>query len=220
MGTSNFGGFMIGSAVFGLLADYYGRRIIFIVSIIFMSLTGIGQALSTSYLMLIIFTFLNAAGTAGVYFSAFVLIIEMIDKNKREMSSVLLNYFFAFGGVLVGVIAYFDPNWRNLTLWIAAPPIVFAINYWLIPESLCWLMSNESFTNAYKVAKKAAKDNRKQLSMITIARFEGTNTSSRSSSEDSMNQIPEPEKHSKVDYTALLKSKIMVIRILTLCFVW
>ncbi|XP_070504611.1 solute carrier family 22 member 4-like [Chironomus tepperi] len=57
IGTSNFAGVMVGSAVFGFIADMYGRQSTFIFSIVFMSLTGIGQAFSTSYTMLMIFTF-------------------------------------------------------------------------------------------------------------------------------------------------------------------
>lgn len=38
-----------------------------------MSITGIGQALSTSYLWFAIFAFLNAVGTSGVYPLAFIL---------------------------------------------------------------------------------------------------------------------------------------------------
>lgn len=206
---------MIGSALFGFLADYYGRRKIFIISIMFMSLCGIGQAASSSYLMFLLFTFLNAAGTAGIYFSAFILVIEMIGKNKREMSAVLLNYFFSFGGALIGMTAYFDRNWRNLICWMAVPPIVFVFFYRLIPESMCWLMSNKLHSNAYKIVKKAAKDNKKELSLNLTAHFEGIFTEKLSLNAMEKNINPEDS-----SYSSIMKYKTLMVRILILCFLW
>ncbi|XP_070504608.1 organic cation/carnitine transporter 2-like [Chironomus tepperi] len=216
-GTANFAGVMIGSAIFGFLADYYGRRKIFIISIMFMSLSGIGQAVSSSYLMFLIFTFLNAAGTAGIYFSAFILVIEIIDKNKREMSAVLLNYFYSFGGVLIGLTAYFDRNWRNLICWLSFPPILFIFFYRLIPESVCWLISNKLHSNAYKIVKKAAKANNKELSISLTSQFEGNFIIERKIPIDESEKIEKPE---NATYAAMFRSKILMVRILILCILW
>ena len=73
VGTLHFTGIVIGSGVFGVLADRYGRKIIFVFCILFMSLTGIGQALSTDYVTFSIFALLNAVGTSGVYPLAFII---------------------------------------------------------------------------------------------------------------------------------------------------
>lgn len=73
IGTLHFAGIVVGSGVFGFLADKYGRRLIFIFCILFMSVTGIGQALSNNYLTFAIFAFLNAFGTSGVYPLAFII---------------------------------------------------------------------------------------------------------------------------------------------------
>lgn len=47
-----------------------------------MSLTGIGQALSTNYEMFVTFAFLNAIGIAGIFPLAFVLGLEMVGKKS------------------------------------------------------------------------------------------------------------------------------------------
>lgn len=41
--------------------------------IVFMSLTGTSKAVSTSYQMFILFTFLNAVGTSAVFPLAFII---------------------------------------------------------------------------------------------------------------------------------------------------
>lgn len=73
VGTFHFLGIMTGSAFFGFLADKYGRKNIFIISIFAMSCTGIAQALCNSYIPFLILNFLNAVGTSGVYPMAFIL---------------------------------------------------------------------------------------------------------------------------------------------------
>lgn len=215
VGSANFAGVMIGSILFGFLADYYGRRKIFIISVAFMSLNGIGQAVSSSYLMYLVFTFLNAAGTTGIYFSAFILVIEMIDKNKRELSAVLLNYFYSVGGGLIGIIAYHERHWRNLIYWLSIPPILFIFFYRVLPESMRWLISNKLHATAYKVAQKAAKDNKKALSINLIGLFEGT------FSEKAPLKVAEKNAESEVaTYGALFKSNNLMVRILILCILW
>lgn len=96
IGTLHFAGIVVGSGVFGVLADRYvhcishlfalslgdalcfhvfriGRKKVFLFCILFMSLTGIGQALSNSYVMFSVFAFLNAFGTSGVFPLAFII---------------------------------------------------------------------------------------------------------------------------------------------------
>lgn len=65
----------------------------FLFSILFMSLTGIGQALSNSYLMFLVFAFLNAFGSSGVYPLAFIIgrYIEY-HFSKKQMFLHLVNY--------------------------------------------------------------------------------------------------------------------------------
>lgn len=60
-------------AFLSILTCSYGRKIVFVLSILFMAITGIGQALSTSYAVFNLFAFLNAVGTAGVFPLAFIL---------------------------------------------------------------------------------------------------------------------------------------------------
>lgn len=73
IGTLHFAGIVVGSGLFGFLADKYGRRLVFIFCILFMSVTGIGQALSKDYITFAVFAFFNAVGTSGVYPLAFII---------------------------------------------------------------------------------------------------------------------------------------------------
>ena len=202
----------------GFIADSYGRKKIFVASIIFMSITGVAHGLSNSYFLFQIFAFLNAIGTSGVYPLAFVLGVEMVGKDKREMSGVVLNYFYSFGEALVGVVAWLDGNWRNLQYWVSIPPIIFAIYYWIIPESIRWLIANESYSKAFIIVKKASAENKKQLSSCLIQQFD-----ERCFSKDSNQTDIRDEGEKNIDtatYAKFLRSKILMLRSLVLCFIW
>lgn len=210
----HFAGIMCGSGVFGFLADMYGRKKVFIIAIICMSVTGIGQALSNNYLTFLSFAFLNAVGTSGVYPLAFVIGVEMVGKGKREMAGVVLNYFYSIGEALVGVIAWMHDDWVHLQLWVSVPPLIFISYYWFIPESIRWLIAKKRKSKALKIIKKAAKNNGVILSSGTINQFE------------SLNDVNEDRKalnekiDAPVEYRDLIRSKILLARCTILFFIW
>lgn len=214
VGSAHFAGIVAGSALFGLLADYFGRKKIFIIAIIFMSITGVGQAVSGNYLVFIIFAFLNAVGTSGVYPLAFILGVEMVGKGKREMAGVILNYFYSIGQALVGIIAWVDGDWVNLQYWVSAPPILFIAYYWIIPESARWLMAKKRNRKAFKIIRKAADNNGVELSQSILDNFkEGT--------DDDEEEIKSSDgKNKKAAYRELLRSRTMIIRASILFFIW
>lgn len=217
VGSVHYAGIIVGTALFGFLADRFGRKNMFIVSIILMTITGVGHAMAESYLFFQIFAFLNAVGTSGVYPLAFVLGVEMVGKGKKEMAGVVLNYFYSIGEALVGIIAWLDGSWRHLQYWVSIPPIVFAVYYWIIPESIRWLIANENYVEAFEIVKKASIENKTELSRGLIDQFEV-----KCFSRDSNNQEKENADHEKesATYGKFLRSKVLMIRSLSLCFIW
>ncbi|XP_070506358.1 organic cation transporter protein-like [Chironomus tepperi] len=218
VGSVHYAGIIVGTALFGFLADHYGRKKMFIVSIILMSITGFGHGLASTYIWFLFYGFLNAIATAGVYPLAFVLGVEMVGKNKREMAGVVLNYFYSIGEALVGIIAWIDGDWRNLQYWVSIPPILFIFYYWIIPESIRWLIANEAYSKAFEIVKKASKENNRELSGKLLEQFE---------EKCFKKENPEPnaddERHKSIElatYGKFLRSKILMIRSLCLCFIW
>jgi OCT family organic cation transporter-like MFS transporter 4/5 len=178
-----------------------------------MSITGIGQAISNSYLMFMIFAFLNAVGTSGVYPLAFVLGVEMVGKQKREMSGVILNYFYSVGEALVGLIALLDGSWINLQYWVSAPPLIFIIYYWIVPESPRWLLAKKRVAEAFEIIEKIARTNGTELSQNTRAQFE--QEMKKDESKTNLDEL-----NDSATYRDLLKSKTMMLRSLILFFIW
>jgi len=95
----------------------------------------------------------------------------MVGASKREMSGVVLNYFYAVGEALVGVIAWLCGDWVIVQYAVAAPPLIFALYYWIIPESVRWLLAKGETVKAAKIIKRAAKINGTKLSDRLIKDF-------------------------------------------------
>lgn len=179
----------------------------------FSILTGIAQALSTNYSTFIFFALLNAIGTSGVYPLAFILGLEMVGKGKREMAGVVLNYFYSIGEALVGVIAWLDGDWVRLQFWVSAPPLIFIVYYWIIPESARWLIARKLNIKALEVIRKVARENGKELSQNIINEFEKEHQSD-------VDVDKKQNNFEKVTYKGLLNSRILMARCTILFFIW
>uniref|UniRef100_A0A336KAG2 CSON004020 protein n=1 Tax=Culicoides sonorensis TaxID=179676 RepID=A0A336KAG2_CULSO len=220
VGTAHFAGIVVGSGAFGVLADKYGRKLIFIVCTVIMSITGVIQALSTNYEIFTLFGFLNAVGTSGVFPLAFIIGVEMVGKTKRDITGIVLNYFYALGEAAVGLIAWLCQDWVSIQLIVSAPPIVFIIYYWMIPESVRWLLAKKRNRKAEKIVKKAAKVNGVQLSDNILSTFED----SPNDSDNNLLQTPLKTQKVKPDMWEMIKevfrSKVMIVRGLILFYNW
>lgn len=98
--------------------------------------------------------------------------VEMVGPTKREMSGVILNYFYSVGEALVGLLFWLYPNWVVLQLLVSVPPLLFIAYYWLVPESVRWLLARKDYARAKKIISKAARVNGVELSDHVMQSFE------------------------------------------------
>ncbi|KAM7345221.1 organic cation transporter protein isoform 2-T5 [Cochliomyia hominivorax] len=224
VGTMHFAGLVVGTAGSGYLADHYGRKIIFIICIIFMAITGVGQGLAWNYNSFIIFAFLNAVGTSGVYPLAFIIGVEMVGPKKREMSSIVLNYFYAVGEALVGLTAWLLHDWQLLQYALSIPPLFFIVYYWLVPESVRWLIARNRKEKAGKIIRKAAQINRKELSVTLLANFQSENHLETSDNnnyvKNNLDDIKIEKHEIWLAVKEVFKSKTLVFRYTLMLYIW
>ncbi|XP_067627649.1 organic cation transporter protein isoform X2 [Eurosta solidaginis] len=175
VGTIHFAGLVVGTAFSGYLADRFGRKNIFILCSVFMAITGIAQGLAWDYNSFLVFAFLNAVGTSGVYPLAFIIGVEMVGPSMREMSSIVLNYFYAVGEAMVGAAAWLLHDWQLLQYALSVPPLFFIVYYWFVPESVRWLIARNEREKAGVIIKRAAAVNKRELSLALLASFKMEN---------------------------------------------
>lgn len=98
----------------------------------------------------------------------------MVGPRKRELTGIVLNYFYSVGEALVGLAAWLLRDWVSLQLVISAPPLLFVLYYWFVPESVRWLLAQKNTYKAGKIIRRAAIVNRVVLSDHILQTFEMT----------------------------------------------
>ncbi|CAI5445911.1 unnamed protein product [Caenorhabditis angaria] len=156
-------GQLIGSYLFGIIGDKFGRKVA-----LYIALT-----LQIPFCFLIVFSpwwivygigrFMIGFSHAGVYLLANVAGLETFGPKYRRMAGVAIGMFSAIGQIALGVIAIFVTNYAHLHLILAIPTLIFISYWWLVPESLRWLVSKQYYEKADKVLRKAAKINGKEI---------------------------------------------------------
>lgn len=73
---------------------------------------------------------------------------------------------------MVGVMFWFYPDWVVLQLIVSVPPLLFIGYYWIVPESVRWLLARKDYSTAQKIIRKAADVNGVELSEQMLQAFE------------------------------------------------
>lgn len=107
----------------------------------------------------------------------------------------------ALGGVLFSLAAYIVPYWRDFVQVIYAPSLLFILYYFIMDESVRWLLSKGKKEQATKLLLKIARINKTKLDekLLVNIRCEDNGTNGA--------------------LLSTLKSKIVIKRFLT-CLIW
>ncbi|XP_003464581.1 organic cation/carnitine transporter 2 isoform X1 [Cavia porcellus] len=155
-----FVGVLVGSFVSGQLSDRFGRKNVLFVTMAMQTGFSLLQVFSKNFEMFTVLFVLVGMGQISNYVAAFVLGTEILGKSVRIIFATLgVCIFFAFGFMLLPLLAYFIRDWRMLLLALTLPGVLCAALWWFIPESPRWLISQGRFEEAEVIIRKAAKMN-------------------------------------------------------------
>ncbi len=152
-----FAGLMTGATTFGWLADRYGRKRLFVATLVMYSIATVISAFSPTFLIFLIFRFVTAAGVGGEYSAVTSAIAEFMPTRRRGAATAATMNFWSVGGIVAGLIGILFLNsfvanqlalggislsaWRLCLLAGAAAAIYAVIARRAIPESPRWLAS-------------------------------------------------------------------------------
>ena len=156
LASVGFIGMALGATFGGLLADKFGRRHIFALTLLVYGLATGASALATSLTLLIILRFFIGLGLGAELPVASTLISEFAPLKVRGRMVVLLEAFWAVGWILAAVIGTFvvgasESGWR-WALAFGMVPALYALFVRLhLPESVRFLESKGRHEEAEEV---------------------------------------------------------------------
>ncbi|XP_072019016.1 organic cation transporter protein-like [Amphiura filiformis] len=156
-------GKMVGSAIFGQLADIVGRKPMLLLGIIMQVSVGVGASFSPSFPVFCALQFLLGVTASGVFVVALVIATELVGPSKRAFAGIAIEYFYSIGYMSIALIAWRLRSWPKIELAISIPSVVFLAYYWFVPESPRWLLSKGRKEEAKIILTKAAKVNKVEL---------------------------------------------------------
>ncbi len=156
LASIGFIGMAIGATFGGLLADKFGRRHVFTLTLLVYGLATGASALATGLVMLLVLRFLIGLGLGAELPVASTLISEFSPVKVRGRMVVLLEAFWAVGWILAAVIGTFvvgahDSGWR-WALALGMVPAFYALYVRLhLPESVRFLESHGRHEEAEEI---------------------------------------------------------------------
>uniref|UniRef100_A0A8C7T5W7 Major facilitator superfamily (MFS) profile domain-containing protein n=1 Tax=Oncorhynchus mykiss TaxID=8022 RepID=A0A8C7T5W7_ONCMY len=164
-------GSIFGYLVMGILADWFGRHPVLIVSVLFMLVFGLSVAFSFNVTMFSTLRFFEGFCLAGLTLSLYILRIELCLPGWR-FSMTMVASFLMVGGQLVmpGVAALCRDwpardDWQVLQIFIICPFVLMLPYIWIFPESLRWLLATQHYHRSKAMMLCIARKN--QVDMTT-----------------------------------------------------
>lgn len=166
-GTLFFLGMLLGAALFGRLADRFGRRAILLFTVGCDALFGLASAFAPDFASLLVLRFLTGMAVGGTLPVDYAMMAEFLPAKNRGRWLVMLEGFWAVGTVVIALTAWItsltgveDP-WRYIFVVTAMPAL---IGIWLrlwVPESPMHLLKQNRNEQAKAVINRVLKRNGK-----------------------------------------------------------
>ena len=154
-----FVGMALGATVGGMLADRYGRRTVFALTLVVYGLATGASALATGLAVLLLLRFLVGIGLGAELPVASTLVSELSPTRIRGRMVVALESFWAVGWLLAALIGFFvvprfDDGWRWAFALGLVPALWAVVVRWGLPESHLFLERRGRVQEAEAVVRR------------------------------------------------------------------
>ncbi|KAM5296032.1 putative solute carrier family 22 member 31 isoform 2-T2 [Glossophaga mutica] len=152
--TSHLLGWLLGCVILGMGCDRFGRRVVFLASLVLATGLGAGEALAASFPALLALRLLHGGALAGASLALYVARLELCDPPHRLAFSMGAGLFSVVGTLLLPGLALLAQDWRLLQ-GLSALATGLLLLFWgfpaLFPESPCWLLATGQLGQARKI---------------------------------------------------------------------
>lgn len=162
--------------------------------------------------------FFESLGTS-CFTGMYVLALEWVNSRKRVLGSVIVAISFPLGEILLGVVAMYVHDFRNLIRILYTPGLFLLVYFCIVPESVRWLLVTGRVERAIEILKRTARVNGKKLSEKSIEMIKMTYSKQLNSK-----QTPSDGDTSDTSIVqslkSIFKSKVLFLRFLNNCYQW
>ncbi|XP_045769178.1 solute carrier family 22 member 21-like [Maniola jurtina] len=167
-------GIMLVQPITGYVSDRWGRRVALILNTFNAGCLGLIRSFVHSYEWFLVTEILEAAVGGAAFMSCYILVTELAGPQRRVIAGATMSTIYALGQVALGLIAWGVPAWRPLTQVIYVPHLLILAYFWIISESVRWLMSKGRYEESEAILKRVAKMNKRPLSDNSLQALRAT----------------------------------------------
>jgi len=154
LGSASFLGMFVGAAISGLLADRFGRRVVFQWSMVIWGLGSFLCAAASDLNTLLACRVALGLGMGMEFPIGQAILAEFMPAAKRGRYVALLEGFWPIGFICAGLLSYFILplwGWRGVFVALGIPSVFVLIVRRAVPESPRWLESRGRVDEASEI---------------------------------------------------------------------
>ena len=171
LSSMSFLGMFLGAATSGMLADRFGRTIVFQSSMIFWGLGSLFCGFAHTVDALSAARILLGFGMGMEFPVAQSIVSELMPANKRGRYIALLEGFWPIGFIFAGLLTRAvlpDYGWRTVFFIEAAPAILLLVIRRYVPESPRWLASRGHVVQANALVEKLEEKVKERAGLASL----------------------------------------------------
>ncbi|SEJ59189.1 MFS transporter, putative metabolite:H+ symporter [Propionispira arboris] len=160
IGSIGLVGMAIGAVLAGELADRFGRKKMFMATLLLYSVATGLCSIAWSFESLLVFRFLVGFGLGGQLPVAVTLVTEFAPAHLRGRFIVLLESFWGLGWLAAALISYLVIprfGWHVAFILGALPALYVFYIFHMVPESVRYLINKGDFVAADKIVRRIEK---------------------------------------------------------------
>jgi putative MFS transporter len=151
LASASFAGMFVGATTAGMLADRFGRKVVFQTSMIVWGSASLALAFSWNWESLMAFRFLLGLGMGAEFPMGQALVSEFMPSKKRGQYTGFLEGFWPIGFITAGALSLVmvpTLGWRSIFILQGILAIWVLIIRRFVPESPRWYESRGLFDDA------------------------------------------------------------------------
>ncbi|XP_041376634.1 organic cation transporter protein-like [Gigantopelta aegis] len=158
-------GMFLGASFLPALGDRFGRKRLHVGANFMFFVVTVSMAFVPNFIGFAVLRVFVGFFHQGYVISQYIMMIELFPAQQKELIGFSGSLLWGLSVTLITPIAYYMQNysWRSMQLVFGLFSAISIVEYFILDESLRWLVANKRMKEALKIVKKACKMNHKDF---------------------------------------------------------